>query len=148
MPNVKKSGALTYPDPLGPSRRPVVGETFTFTAYSKLWISYRIQTVASSTGLPPTVSLLLLYAILIFTVFHTTVRLYMFLPPERPERPTAISLFQVYLTLGSAALLSYKYPISAICHLPLLCTSTIQRVQNIHNCLVITQHTYKHNLLT
>ena len=30
-PNVKKSGALTYPDPLGPSRRPVVGETFTFT---------------------------------------------------------------------------------------------------------------------
>ena len=27
MPNVKKSGALTYPDPLGPSRRPVVGET-------------------------------------------------------------------------------------------------------------------------
>ena len=48
MPNVKKSGALTYPDPLGPSRQPVVGETFTFTAYSKLWISYRIQTVASS----------------------------------------------------------------------------------------------------
>jgi len=31
VPNVKKSGALTYPDPLGPSRRPVVGETFTFT---------------------------------------------------------------------------------------------------------------------
>ena len=31
MPNVKKSGVLTYPDPLGPSRRPVVGETFTFT---------------------------------------------------------------------------------------------------------------------
>ena len=30
VPNVKKSGALTYPDPLGPSRRPVVGETFTF----------------------------------------------------------------------------------------------------------------------
>ena len=29
VPNVKKSGALTYPDPLGPSRRPVVGETFT-----------------------------------------------------------------------------------------------------------------------
>jgi len=33
VPNVKKSGALTYPDPLGPSRRPVVGETFTFTIY-------------------------------------------------------------------------------------------------------------------
>jgi len=31
VPNVKKSGALTYPDPLGPSRRPVVGGTFTFT---------------------------------------------------------------------------------------------------------------------
>jgi len=31
VPNVKKSGALTYPDPLGPSRRPVVEETFTFT---------------------------------------------------------------------------------------------------------------------
>ena len=31
VPNVKKSGALTYPDPLGPSQRPVVGETFTFT---------------------------------------------------------------------------------------------------------------------
>ena len=31
VPNVKKSGALTYPDPIGPSRRPVVGETFTFT---------------------------------------------------------------------------------------------------------------------
>ena len=31
VPNVKKSEALTYPDPLGPSRRPVVGETFTFT---------------------------------------------------------------------------------------------------------------------
>jgi len=31
VPNVKKFGALTYPDPLGPSRRPVVGETFTFT---------------------------------------------------------------------------------------------------------------------
>jgi len=31
VPNVKKSGALTYPDPLGPSRRPVVGENFTFT---------------------------------------------------------------------------------------------------------------------
>ena len=31
VPNVKKSGALTYPEPLGPSRRPVVGETFTFT---------------------------------------------------------------------------------------------------------------------
>jgi len=31
VPNVKKSVALTYPDPLGPSRRPVVGETFTFT---------------------------------------------------------------------------------------------------------------------
>ena len=31
VPNVKKSGALTYLDPLGPSRRPVVGETFTFT---------------------------------------------------------------------------------------------------------------------
>jgi len=31
VPNVKKSGALTYPDPLGPSRRPVVGQTFTFT---------------------------------------------------------------------------------------------------------------------
>ena len=30
VPNVKKSEALTYPDPLGPSRRPVVGETFTF----------------------------------------------------------------------------------------------------------------------
>ena len=28
VPNVKKSGALTYPDTLGPSRRPVVGETF------------------------------------------------------------------------------------------------------------------------
>ena len=34
VPNVKKSGALTYPDPLGPSRRPVVGETFTFTLNS------------------------------------------------------------------------------------------------------------------
>jgi len=33
VPNVKKSGALTYPEPLGPSRRPVVGETFTFTFY-------------------------------------------------------------------------------------------------------------------
>ena len=33
VPNVKKSGALTYPDPLGPSRRPVVGETFTFTYF-------------------------------------------------------------------------------------------------------------------
>ena len=31
MPNVKKSGALIYPNPLGPSRRPVVGETFIFT---------------------------------------------------------------------------------------------------------------------
>ena len=31
VPNVKKSGALTYPDPRGPSWRPVVGETFTFT---------------------------------------------------------------------------------------------------------------------
>ena len=31
VPNVKKSGALTYPDPIGPSRLPVVGETFTFT---------------------------------------------------------------------------------------------------------------------
>ena len=31
VPNVKKPGALTHPDPLGPSRRPVVGETFTFT---------------------------------------------------------------------------------------------------------------------
>ena len=31
VPSAKKSGALTYPDPLGPSRRPVVGETFTFT---------------------------------------------------------------------------------------------------------------------
>ena len=31
VPNVKKSGALTYPDSLRPSRRPVVGETFTFT---------------------------------------------------------------------------------------------------------------------
>ena len=31
VPNVKKSRALTYPDPLGPSQRPVVGETFTFT---------------------------------------------------------------------------------------------------------------------
>ena len=30
VPNVKKSGALTYPDHLGPSRRPVVGETFTY----------------------------------------------------------------------------------------------------------------------
>ena len=29
--NVKKSRALTYPDPLGPSRRPLGGETFTFT---------------------------------------------------------------------------------------------------------------------
>ena len=29
VPNVKKSGTLTYPDPLGPPRRPVVGETFT-----------------------------------------------------------------------------------------------------------------------
>ena len=27
----QKSGVLTYPDPLGPSQRPVVGETFTFT---------------------------------------------------------------------------------------------------------------------
>ena len=33
VPNVKKSGDLTYPDPLGTSRRPVVGETFTFTFY-------------------------------------------------------------------------------------------------------------------
>ena len=31
MPNVKKSMALTYPDPVWPSRGPVVGETFTFT---------------------------------------------------------------------------------------------------------------------
>ena len=31
VPNVKKSGALTYPDSLGPSRQPVAGETFTFT---------------------------------------------------------------------------------------------------------------------
>ena len=31
VPNVKKSGALTCPDPLGPSRWPVVGETFTFS---------------------------------------------------------------------------------------------------------------------
>ena len=30
VPNVKKSGVLIYPDPLGPSRRHVVGETFTF----------------------------------------------------------------------------------------------------------------------
>jgi len=29
VPNVKKSGALTYPEPLWPSRRPTVGETFT-----------------------------------------------------------------------------------------------------------------------
>ena len=36
VPNVKKSRALTYPDPLGPSRLPVVGETFTFTRWSKL----------------------------------------------------------------------------------------------------------------
>ena len=33
MPNVKKSGTLTYPDLLGPSWRPVVGETFTFTLH-------------------------------------------------------------------------------------------------------------------
>ena len=38
VPNVKKSGALTYPDPLGPSRRPVVGETFTFTLYMYIYI--------------------------------------------------------------------------------------------------------------
>ena len=31
VPNVNKSGALTYPDPLGPSRWPVVGQTFIFT---------------------------------------------------------------------------------------------------------------------
>ena len=36
MPNVKKSGALTYPDSLGPSRRPVVGETFTFIQISNV----------------------------------------------------------------------------------------------------------------
>ena len=36
VPNVKKSGALTYPDPLGPSRQPVVGENFTFTFYTYL----------------------------------------------------------------------------------------------------------------
>ena len=30
VPNVKKSGALTYPNPLEPSRRLIVGETFTF----------------------------------------------------------------------------------------------------------------------
>ena len=30
MTNVKKSGALTYPDPVRPSRRPVLGENFTF----------------------------------------------------------------------------------------------------------------------
>jgi len=30
VPKVNNSGALTYPDPLGPSRRPVVGETFIF----------------------------------------------------------------------------------------------------------------------
>ena len=34
VPNVKKSGALTYPNPLGPSRWPVVGENFTFTRVS------------------------------------------------------------------------------------------------------------------
>ena len=31
VPKVKKFGALNYPEPLGQSRRPVVGETFTIT---------------------------------------------------------------------------------------------------------------------
>ena len=30
VPNVKKSRALTYPDPLGPSRRPVVGDLYLY----------------------------------------------------------------------------------------------------------------------
>ena len=38
VPNVKKSGALTYPEPLGPPRRPVVGETFTFYLNFKMII--------------------------------------------------------------------------------------------------------------
>jgi len=79
----------------------------TGTAFSKLRISYRRQTAVSSTILPPTVSLLLLFAMLIFAVFQMTARPYMFLPPERHVRPTATSLFQVYLPLGSAALLPF-----------------------------------------
>ena len=39
VPNVKKCGALTYPEPLGPSRRPVVEETFTLFQYGE----YRVE---------------------------------------------------------------------------------------------------------
>ena len=58
VPNVKKSGALTYPDPLGPSRRPVVGETFTFTfiyifIYLYLDIYIHIFIYTYSTNIPP-----------------------------------------------------------------------------------------------
>ena len=40
VPNVKKSGALTYLDPLGPSRRPVVVETFTLYIYIYIYVNY------------------------------------------------------------------------------------------------------------
>ena len=40
VPNVKKSGALAYSDPLGPSRRPVVGDTFTFTFNNYIFECY------------------------------------------------------------------------------------------------------------
>jgi len=43
--NVKKSGALTYTDPTGPSRRPVVGETFTFT-----YIPFTVAVPADNTA--------------------------------------------------------------------------------------------------
>ena len=48
VPNIKKSGALTYPDPLGPSRRPVVGETFTFTLPLSPYSRYLPQTLTCS----------------------------------------------------------------------------------------------------
>ena len=38
MPNVKYSGVLTYPDPFGPSRRPVVGDLYIYI-YIYIYIS-------------------------------------------------------------------------------------------------------------
>jgi len=63
VPNVKKSGALTYPDPLGPSRRPVVGETFTFTLIlpaARLYFCHACHLTSLFTYLPDYVRIFVL----------------------------------------------------------------------------------------